>query len=112
MSIIQPSFFLWGGIYIEQTLSYFLLILCGIACVIGFILAGLDKKAAKKGTRRTPERSFVALSLLGGGLGVLAGFYHFRHKTKHAKLLFFVWAAAIASYAAVGFCLYGLYITQ
>ena len=49
----------------------------------GFMLCGLDKRRAVKKQWRVPERRFFLLAFLGGGPGILAGMYTFRHKTKH-----------------------------
>ena len=50
--------------------------------VINFLLFGYDKFQAKKGGWRIPERLLLSLSLLGGGIGGLAGMLVFRHKTR------------------------------
>ena len=55
--------------------------------LIGLITAYSDKCRARLRKWRVPEKRFLMLSLFGGGVGVLAGFYLFRHKTKHAKLV-------------------------
>ena len=54
--------------------------------IIGFLVMGLDKFKAKKGYWRTPEKTIFVITLLGGGIGTVAGMYTFRHKTK--KLAF------------------------
>ena len=46
---------------------------------------GLDKFKAKKGYWRTPEKTIFTITLLGGGVGTVAGMYVFRHKTKNPK---------------------------
>ena len=66
---------------------YFLIYLIVIN-LIGFFIMGLDKYKAKKGKWRTPEKTLFTITLLGGGIGTIAGMYHFRHKTK--KLYFTV----------------------
>ena len=50
--------------------------------IINFLLFGYDKFQAKKGGWRIPERLLLTLSLLGGGVGGLAGMLVFRHKTR------------------------------
>ena len=60
-------------------------------CVIklaGFVLMGLDKRKAKKHLWRIPEKTLFLIAALGGSLGVLAGMYLFRHKTKHKSFVF------------------------
>ncbi len=60
-----------------------LLIYCTAICFLCFWLFGADKRRARRHARRIPEKSLIALSLLGGGLGAWAGMYAFRHKTLH-----------------------------
>jgi uncharacterized membrane protein YsdA (DUF1294 family) len=55
--------------------------------IAGFVAALMDKRRAVRGAWRIRERTFLLLSLAGGGIGVLAGFLAFRHKTKHAGLM-------------------------
>ena len=50
---------------------------------ITFIVYGADKRKAKKGSYRTPEKVLLGLSFLGGALGAIFGMNLFRHKTKH-----------------------------
>lgn len=65
-----------------------LLYLCMGTSTLNFILMGVDKRKAKKGARRIPERTFFLIALLGGALGAILGIYTFRHKTLHRK---FTW---------------------
>lgn len=48
-------------------------------------LTGIDKRSAKKGAFRIPERSLMTVGALGGALGMLIGMKLYRHKTQHAK---------------------------
>ena len=58
---------------------------------INFLLFGYDKFQAKRNGWRIPERVLLGLTILGGGIGGLAGMLVFRHKTR--KNVF--WLAAI-----------------
>lgn len=51
--------------------------------LIGFMIMGVDKKKARIGAWRIPEKVLFGTALLGGGLGAWIGMYVFRHKTKH-----------------------------
>ena len=51
--------------------------------LITLILYGADKKKAKKGARRVPEKVLLGFSFFGGAVGGLLGMTLFRHKTKH-----------------------------
>ena len=51
--------------------------------VIAFILYGLDKKYAREGRWRIPEKTLLGSALIGGAAGAWIGMQTFRHKTKH-----------------------------
>lgn len=53
-----------------------------------FVLYGADKRRAKQGAWRIPEKTLFLLPLLGGSIGALLGMRVFHHKTKH---WYFVW---------------------
>ena len=53
-----------------------------------FIVDGADKRRARKGKWRVPEKTLFLLPLLGGSIGALLGMRVFHHKTKH---WYFVW---------------------
>ncbi len=50
--------------------------------VFGFFIMWLDKRKAKKGAWRIPEKTLFFVTALGGGIGTIAGMYVFRHKTQ------------------------------
>ena len=51
----------------------------------GLLIMLLDKKKARRDAWRIPEKNLIGVALLGGSIGVLAGMYLFRHKTKHPR---------------------------
>ena len=53
--------------------------------VIGFLAMSIDKIRAKRGVWRIPENTLLLITVLGGGIGTIAGMYAFRHKTKKTK---------------------------
>lgn len=53
--------------------------------LLGFFAMGIDKWKAKRGSWRIPENTLLMFTILGGGIGTIAGMYLFRHKTKKAK---------------------------
>lgn len=71
------------------------------ANIAGAVIAYTDKQKAKQKKWRTPEKTFLVLSMLGGGPGVLAGFIAFRHKTRHGWLIAGVVGLTILFYGAV-----------
>lgn len=52
---------------------------------LGFLNMYLDKKKARAGAWRIPEKTLLLTALLGGSLGTLLGMYAFRHKTRTPK---------------------------
>lgn len=83
---------------------------CLFASVIDFALMGVDKRKARRGEWRVPERTLWAFALLGGGVGGFLGMRCFHHKTRHwyfkygfpllaildvAGLLWLVWLALV-----------------
>lgn len=63
-------------------MKYFLIYLAVINLVT-LIVYGADKRKAKKGKWRVPEKTLFLLAIIGGSIGALAGMYLFHHKTKH-----------------------------
>ncbi len=55
--------------------------------LISVIVTVHDKRAAKKGRRRTPERDLLLLSVIGGSVAMYMTMQMIRHKTKHAKFM-------------------------
>ena len=56
--------------------------------VVTFAVYGIDKRRARRGAWRVPEKTLFLLPLLGGSIGALLGMRVFHHKTKH---WYFVW---------------------
>lgn len=52
-----------------------------------FLIMGIDKKKAKKGSWRIPEKTLFTLVTLGGGIGGIAGMHIFKHKTKKTRFI-------------------------
>ena len=51
--------------------------------LLAFALMGIDKRRAKTGRWRIPEKTLFLAAALFGGLGGTLGMFLFRHKTKH-----------------------------
>lgn len=67
----------------KNILIYFLII-----NLIGLLIMYIDKKRAKKGKWRIPEKTIFIVTILGGGIGTITGMYLFRHKTKKIEFTF------------------------
>lgn len=55
--------------------------------IFGFFIMWLDKRRAKKGAWRIPEKTLFIITALGGGIGTIAGMYTFRHKTQKIQFV-------------------------
>lgn len=65
-----------------------LLVWLAVINLLTFIVYGADKRRARKGKWRVPEKTLFLLPLLGGSIGALLGMRVFHHKTKQ---WYFVW---------------------
>ena len=63
--------------------SYIFLCYLVIMNIIGLGMMGLDKSKARHHARRIPEKTLFLVGFLGGSIGIWAGMYLFRHKTRH-----------------------------
>ncbi len=70
---------------------------------IAFAVCGWDKRCARKGCWRVPERVLWGLSAVGGAAGMLLGMGTFRHKTRHWTFVWGVPSLLLAQLAAVAF---------
>ena len=53
--------------------------------LIGLLIMYIDKRKAKYGRWRIPEKTLLIIAMLGGSIGTLSGMYLFRHKTQKLK---------------------------
>ena len=63
--------------------------------LLTFVVYYLDKKAAIRGTQRTPENTLHLLALVGGWSGAFLAQRIFRHKTGKRSFLFVFWLTVI-----------------
>lgn len=75
---------------VKQGFSLFLM----IWNLIVFLVYGLDKGKAIKGSHRISEKTLLLMTYVGGGLGAWAGGTHFRHKTQK-KDFQLAWAVGV-----------------
>lgn len=69
----------------NEILGPVLLLFFGLMNLASFCAMALDKRKARKGAWRVPERTLLLLDFFGGSLGGLLGMALCRHKTKHLK---------------------------
>ncbi len=70
-------------IFTWQNITIYLVIIN----LFGFFIMWLDKRKAKKGAWRIPEKTLFIITAIGGGIGTTAGMYVFRHKTQKVQFV-------------------------
>ena len=70
-------------IFTWQNITIYLVIIN----LFGFFIMWLDKRKAKKGAWRIPEKTLFIITAIGGGIGTTAGMYAFRHKTQKVQFV-------------------------
>jgi uncharacterized membrane protein YsdA (DUF1294 family) len=76
--------------------------------VVCFAVYANDKDAARRGRRRTPERTLLALALVGGWPGALLAQRRLRHKTSKATFQRVFWLAVALNVAACAWLVWAL----
>ena len=64
-----------------EALLYYLIVIN----VVTFLVYGIDKWKAKKGSWRISEATLLILAAIGGSIGALLGMKVWHHKTMHKK---------------------------
>ena len=83
------------------------LAIIAIINIVAFVLMGHDKRCARQGKWRVPEKTLFLVTACFGGLGGVLGMKVFHHKTQHWYFKVFFPALLIVQIAllAVGACL-------
>lgn len=68
----------WEEIFSTQNILLYIIAIN----LFGFFIMWIDKRKAKKGAWRIPEKTLFLVTALGGGIGTITGMYVFRHKTQ------------------------------
>ncbi len=69
--------------------------------IIGFVMMGVDKARARKRGFRIPEATLFTVALIGGSIGMIAGMFTFRHKTRKWYFVYGLPVILILQIAAV-----------
>lgn len=75
--------------------------LYGVASAICFIAYAIDKHAARRGARRTPERTLLLIGLACGWPGGWAAQRWLRHKSSKTSFLLKFWLCAALNLTAL-----------
>ena len=84
------------------------LAIIAIMNITSFVLMGHDKRCARQGKWRVPEKTLFLVTACFGGLGGVLGMKVFHHKTQHwyFKVFFPVLLIVQIAVLAVGACLF------
>jgi len=63
---------------------------CAAINLLGFMVTVWDAESARSGARRVSEQFLLALALVGGSVGVIAGLRFWRHKTRKGSFLIYL----------------------
>lgn len=74
--------------------------------MITFAMYGIDKAAAGRGRRRTPEATLLFADLIGGWPGALVAQRLFRHKTKKQPFQAIFWGGVVVNSGVLGWLVY------
>ena len=92
----------------KSTISLAALAVVVVMNIVAFALMGHDKKCARQGKWRVPEKTLFLVTACFGGLGGVLGMKVFHHKTQHwyFKVFFPVLLIVQIAVLAVGACLF------
>lgn len=90
---------------LKNNINYILLYLVLIN-LLGFLIMAVDKYKAEKHQWRIKEKTIFTITLLGGGVGTIAGMYAFRHKTKKASFTIGLPVILVAEIVLVGYYIF------
>ena len=81
-----------------EALLYYLIVIN----VVTFLVYGIDKWKAKKGSWRISEATLLILAVIGGSIGALLGMKVWHHKTQHKKFKYGLPMILLAQIALIG----------
>ena len=67
----------------KKTIILVALVIIAIMNIAAFVLMGHDKRCARQGKWRVPEKALFLMTACFGGLGGVLGMKVFHHKTQH-----------------------------
>lgn len=84
------------AVFLEQLPLMAIGVYGGVSCLT-FLFYYVDKSAAKRGARRTPESTLHGLALAGGWPGALMAQQLIRHKSKKTGFIRMLWVTVLVN---------------
>ena len=81
-------------------MTVFLILYFSVLNLAGLLCMWSDKRKAIRHAWRIPEKTLFLVAISGGSVGVLAGMYLVRHKTKHMSFVIGIPLIILAQIAA------------
>jgi uncharacterized membrane protein YsdA (DUF1294 family) len=83
--------------YVVLALPWWMPALYAALSAVAFVAYGLDKRAARRGSRRTPEQALLTLGVLGGWPGAVVAQQLLRHKTRKRSFRSAFWLTVVVN---------------
>ena len=96
----------YNDIMDKKTIILVALAITAIMNIASFVLMGHDKKRARQGKWRVPEKALFLVTACFGGLGGVLGMKVFHHKTQHWYFKVFFPVLLIVQIALLVVCIY------
>ncbi|MGQ4877226.1 DUF1294 domain-containing protein [Billgrantia sp. LNSP4103-1] len=111
-SVAAAFFALLAALSVLGHVPWQLIAAYALLSVITFAMYGIDKAAAGKGKRRTPEATLLLAGLIGGWPGALVAQRLFRHKTRKQPFQAIFWCAVVLNCVVLGWLVYTGEVTR
>jgi len=98
---------IWFSLPLEPSILKALLAWLAAINLVTLFCFGWDKRLAKLGNDRIPERVLFQLVMLGGTVGALAGMKWFRHKTQKTPFIVVIAFLIALQIAVIALLAYG-----
>jgi uncharacterized membrane protein YsdA (DUF1294 family) len=89
-----------------DNVKYAIVIYFAVISVIGWCLPAIDKRKAKSGSWRIPEKTLFIVSALGGSVAMLISMKVHHHKTLHKRFMIGIPCIIIIQLIVAAFIVY------
>lgn len=104
-ALVLAFFAVLAGLFYRNSVPIYVPGAYGAVSLVVFVMYWIDKRAATRGAKRTPENTLHLFELLCGWPGALLAQQIFRHKTRKGSYQFVFWLAVLVNLGALGWLL-------